>query len=104
MLRARISPNSAQRRVLALTLLVTLAIWLMPPVRRMRQIPNIPFPILPLPSSRLELRSEQVWVWRLRPGDELSLGMLLARTFAVWTAAAVVLEFLRRPEKKNTGE
>lgn len=103
MSRARIRFGSTQRRVLALALVVTLALWLVPPVRRVRQIQNIPGPIVPLPSSRVELRSEWVWIGRLRRDDDVWLGMLLARTVAVWTATIVVLEFLRRPEKKSAG-
>lgn len=93
-----------QHRVLAVALLLTIALWLVSPVRRVRQIQKIPGPVIPLPSSRVEVRSEWVWIGRLRPNDELWLGMLLARTFAVWTVAIVVLEFLRRPERRNAGE
>jgi hypothetical protein len=96
-------PNPKQAWVLVIASLITLTLWLFPPIAETRQIPlNVMLPVLG-PAFREEIRSYHAWIWSFRPHQEIWFAVLIPRTVAVWAAALVAMEALRRPRSGTTG-
>ena len=93
-------PNRKQTWVLALATLLTLALWLFPPIAYSRQLPTVT--VIPGfgPSFREEIATYHLWIGSLMPHQEIWFGMLIARTVGVWTAALVSLEVFRPPRPR----
>ena len=89
-------PNRKQAWVLAIATLLTLILWLFPPIAYSRQLPTAT--VLPGfgPSFREETATYHLWIGRLLPHQEIWFGMLIPRTVGVWMAALVSLEVFRR--------
>jgi hypothetical protein len=88
------------RRILTISAFATILLWIYPPVARLERIVDTPSYVMPLPSDHLERRSEHHWVWQLRPEDDIWWGVLLARIFAVWTAAGLACAFWKNPAQR----
>ena len=102
MQRSPITLGPAQRRVLLAAGVLTLVLWLYPPVQRPRQIMNYPTPLDVEPTFRTETHSAHFWIWQLRPHQDVWYGMLIARTLGVWTLALVAVEALRKTRRSST--
>jgi hypothetical protein len=85
-----------QRHVLLIAAALTIGIWILPPIQRQRQIMNFPTPLDIGPTFRTELQSEHVWLWQLRPHQEIWFGLLIARTVGLLTMTGVALAALRQ--------
>jgi hypothetical protein len=96
-------PNPKHAGVLVVAGVLTLLLWLCPPIASTRQIPVSA--MLPAfgPAYREEIRSYHEWIWNLRSHQEIWFEVLIPRTVGVWMASLVTMEALRRTRIRPVG-